>query len=51
MIWSAHMGLPLSLADVGAVLGLKEQKLKDNEPTEKDTTEHTFYNEVYSSAL
>ena len=29
MIWSAYMGLPLSLADVGAVLGLEEQKLKE----------------------
>lgn len=29
MIWSAFMGLPLSLAGVGAVLGLEEQKLKD----------------------
>ena len=28
MIWSAFMGLPLSLAGVGAVLGLEEQKLK-----------------------
>lgn len=45
------MGLSLPLADVGAVLGLKEQKLKDNDPTEKDITEHRFYNEVYSSAL
>ncbi|MBO6210890.1 MAG: hypothetical protein J6N99_09410, partial [Schwartzia sp.] len=27
MIWSAYMGLPLSLADVGSVLGLEEQKL------------------------
>ena len=29
MIWSAYMGLPLSLEDVGAVLGLEEQKLKE----------------------
>ena len=29
MIWSAYMGLPLSLASVGAVLGLEEQKLKE----------------------
>ncbi len=29
MIWSAYMGLPLSLAGVGAVLGLEEQKLKE----------------------
>ena len=29
MIWSAYMGLPLSLAGVGAVLGLKDQKLKE----------------------
>ncbi|MCM1343759.1 MAG: DNA polymerase [Lachnospiraceae bacterium] len=29
MIWSACMGLPLSLAGVGAVLGLEEQKLKE----------------------
>lgn len=28
MIWSAYMGLPLSLAGAGAVLGLPEQKLK-----------------------
>lgn len=29
MIWSAFMGLPLSLAGVGTVLGLEEQKLKE----------------------
>lgn len=29
MIWSAYMGLPLSLVGVGAVLGLEEQKLKE----------------------
>ena len=29
MIWSAYMGLPLSLAGAGAVLGLSEQKLKE----------------------
>lgn len=29
LIWSAYMGLPLSLEGVGAVLGLKEQKLKE----------------------
>ena len=29
MIWSATMGLPLSLKGVGAVLGLKEQKMKE----------------------
>lgn len=29
MIWSAYMGLPLSLAGVGAVLGVEEQKLKE----------------------
>lgn len=29
MIWSATMGLPLSLEGVGAVLGLKEQKMKE----------------------
>ena len=28
MVWSAYMGLPLSLAGAGAVLGLEEQKLK-----------------------
>ncbi|MBD3948467.1 DNA polymerase [Tuanshanicoccus lijuaniae] len=28
MVWSAYMGLPLSLEGVGAVLGLEEQKLK-----------------------
>lgn len=28
MVWSAYMGLPLSLASAGAVLGLEEQKLK-----------------------
>jgi len=27
MIWSAYLGLPMSLADVGAVLGLEKQKL------------------------
>ena len=29
MIWSAYMGFPLSLAGVGAILGLEEQKLKE----------------------
>lgn len=29
MIWSAYMGLPLSLEGVGAVLGLEEQKIKE----------------------
>lgn len=29
MIWSAYMGLPLSLEGVGSVLGLEEQKLKE----------------------
>lgn len=29
MIWAAYLGLPLSLAGVGAVLGLEEQKLKE----------------------
>lgn len=29
MIWSAYLGLPLSLVGVGEVLGLEEQKLKE----------------------
>lgn len=29
MIWSAYLGLPLSLEGVGAVLGLEKQKLSD----------------------
>lgn len=29
MVWSAYMGLPLSLAGAGAVLDLSEQKLKE----------------------
>lgn len=29
MIWSAYMGLPLSLEGVGKILGLEEQKLKE----------------------
>ena len=29
MIWSAYMGLPLSLEGVGVVLGLEQQKLKE----------------------
>ena len=29
MIWSAYIGLPLSLAGAGTVLGLEEQKLKE----------------------
>ncbi|MCR4691296.1 MAG: DNA polymerase [Lachnospiraceae bacterium] len=29
MIWSAYMGLPLSLAGAGAALGLEEQKLSE----------------------
>lgn len=29
MVWSAYMGLPLSLAGVGSILGLEEQKLSE----------------------
>lgn len=29
LVWSAYMGLPLSLEGVGAVLGLEEQKIKE----------------------
>lgn len=29
MVWAAYMGLPLSLADVGSVLGLEEQKMTE----------------------
>ena len=29
MVWSAYMGLPLSLAGTGAVLGLEKQKLTE----------------------
>jgi len=29
LVWSAYMGLPLSLEGVGAILGLKEQKMKE----------------------
>lgn len=29
MIWSAYMGLPLSLESVGAVLKLQDQKMKE----------------------
>ena len=29
MIWSAYMGLPLSLEGIGAVLGLKDQEMKE----------------------
>ncbi|WP_414632891.1 DNA polymerase [Clostridium sp. UBA7339] len=29
LVWSAYMGLPLSLDGVGAVLGLEEQKMKE----------------------
>lgn len=29
MVWSAYMGLPLSLEGAGAVLGLKDQKMKE----------------------
>lgn len=29
MVWSAVMGLPLSLEGIGAVLGLKDQKMKE----------------------
>ena len=29
MVWSAYMGLPLSLAAVGRVLGLEEQKMSE----------------------
>lgn len=29
MVWAAYMGLPLSLAAVGSVLGLKEQKMSE----------------------
>ena len=29
MVWSAYMGLPLSLEGVGAVLNLDNQKMKE----------------------
>ena len=29
MVWSAYMGLPLSLESVGAVLGLEQQKMRE----------------------
>lgn len=29
MVWSAYMGLPLSLEGVGAIMGLEKQKLKE----------------------
>ena len=29
MVWSAYMGLPLSLEGAGAMLGLEQQKLKE----------------------
>lgn len=29
MVWAAYLGLPLSLADTGAVLGLEKQKLSE----------------------
>lgn len=29
MVWSAYMGLPLSLAGVGSILGLEDQKLSE----------------------
>jgi len=29
MVWSAYMGLPLSLESAGAVLGLEKQKLSE----------------------
>lgn len=38
MVWSAYMGLPLSLEGVGAVLGLEKQKL-----TEPDVSELLKY--------
>ena len=31
MVWSAYMGLPLSLKGVGAVLGLEQQKMADGQ--------------------
>jgi hypothetical protein len=32
MVWSAYMGLPLSLEGVGAVQGYEEQRRQDKEP-------------------
>ena len=31
MVWSAYMGLPLSLESVGAVLGLEQQKMREGD--------------------
>ena len=28
MVWSAYMGLPLSLESLGAILGLEQQKIR-----------------------
>ena len=33
MVWSAYMGLPLSLESVGAVLGLEQQKIERRQRT------------------
>ena len=35
MVWSAYMGLPLSLEGVGAVLGLEKQKLTEGKDLDR----------------
>ncbi len=44
MIWSAYMGLPLSLEGVGAVLGLEKQKLTEGKSLEANI--QLVYNNV-----
>ena len=35
MVWAAYNGLPLGLENVGAVLSLEEQKMKENDQKQK----------------
>ena len=43
MVWAAYMGLPLSLAAVGSVLGLEEQKLSEGKALIRQFCNPPFY--------
>ncbi|MEX5285436.1 DNA polymerase [Selenomonas sputigena] len=46
MVWSAYMGLPLSLAAVGSVLGLEEQKMTEGKTLIRHFSVRPFHEPV-----
>ena len=45
MVWAAYLGLPRSLEDVGAVLGLEKQKLSEGMPRLREREHDNMYAE------